>query len=172
MSIEQADMLHGVSAADAARLVALGSRVHVPSGALLFELGAEATGVFLIERGRIALTLPMVFGDRHEDVMVEDRTAGQLVGWSGLIPPHRFTLKASAQIDTDVLALPRAAVLAQISHRGGVFCGADPWPINWGFPHQVCTPPLVGCFPNWCLDSSYGTFTDVYGRLAVFGKVR
>ena len=112
MSIEQADMLHGVSAADAARLVALGSRVHVPSGALLFELGAEATGVFLIERGRIALTLPMVFGDRHEDVMVEDRTAGQLVGWSGLIPPHRFTLKATAQIDTDVLVLPRAPVLA------------------------------------------------------------
>ena len=112
MSIEHADMLHGVSAADAARLVALGSRAHVPTGALLFELGAEARDVYLIERGRIALTLPMVFGDRHEDVMVEDRTAGQLVGWSGLIPPHRFTLKATAQIDTDVLVLPRAPVLA------------------------------------------------------------
>jgi CRP-like cAMP-binding protein len=111
MSIEQADMLQGVSATDAARLIALGSRVHVPTGAQLFELGTEARDVFLIERGRIALTLPMVFGDRQEDILVEERTAGQLVGWSGLIPPHRFTLKASAQIDTDVLALPRAPVL-------------------------------------------------------------
>jgi CRP-like cAMP-binding protein len=111
MSIEQADMLQGVSATDAARLIALGSRVHVPTGAQLFELGTEARDVFLIERGRIALTLPMVFGDRQEDILVEERTAGQLVGWSGLIPPHRFTLKASAQIDTDVLALPRGELL-------------------------------------------------------------
>jgi CRP-like cAMP-binding protein len=112
MSIEQADMLHGVSAADAARLIALGSRIQVPTGAQLFELGTEAGDVFIIERGRIALTLPMRIGARHEDILVEERTAGQMVGWSGLIPPHRFTLKASAQIDTDVLVLPRAPVLA------------------------------------------------------------
>ncbi|MGE5199150.1 MAG: Crp/Fnr family transcriptional regulator [Rhodospirillaceae bacterium] len=112
MSIEQADMLHGVSATDAARLTALGSRVHVPTGTQLFELGADAHDVFLIERGRIALTLPMRIGPRQEDALVEERTAGQMVGWSGLIPPHRFTLKASAQIDTDVLVLPRAAVFA------------------------------------------------------------
>jgi CRP/FNR family transcriptional regulator, cyclic AMP receptor protein len=111
MSIEQADMLDGVSADDAARLLALGSRVHVPTGAQLFDLGTEAHDVFLIDRGRIALTLPMRIGDRHEDILVEERTAGQLVGWSGLIPPHRFTLKASAQIDTDVLVLPRAPLL-------------------------------------------------------------
>jgi CRP-like cAMP-binding protein len=112
MSIEQADLLHGVGAPDAARLTALGSRVHVPTGAQLFELGSEADGVYLIERGRIALTLPMRIGARQEDVLVEERTAGQMVGWSGLIPPHRFTLKASAQIDTDVIVLPRAPVLA------------------------------------------------------------
>jgi CRP-like cAMP-binding protein len=111
MSIEQADMLHGVAAADAAYLVALGSRVHVPTGAQLFELGSDAHDVFLIERGRIALTLPMRIGAGQEDVLVEERAAGQMVGWSGLIPPHRFTLKASAQIDTDVLRLPRTPVL-------------------------------------------------------------
>jgi CRP-like cAMP-binding protein len=44
-------------------------------------------------------------------VLVEERAAGQMVGWSGLIPPHRFTLKASAQIDTDVLRLPRTPLL-------------------------------------------------------------
>jgi CRP/FNR family transcriptional regulator, cyclic AMP receptor protein len=111
MRIEQADMLHGVSAADAARLTALGSRRSVPTGAQLFELGSEAQDVFLVERGRIALTLPMRIGPRQEDVLVEERTAGQMVGWSGLIPPHRFTLNASAQIDTDVLVLPRTPLV-------------------------------------------------------------
>ena len=111
MSIEQADMLHGVAQADAARVTALGSQVRVAAGAQLFELGSEAHGVYLIERGRIALTLPMRVGARQEDVLVEERTAGQMVGWSGLIPPHRFTLKASAQIETDLLVLPRAPLL-------------------------------------------------------------
>jgi CRP-like cAMP-binding protein len=111
MSIEQADMLRGVAAADAARLAALGSRVHVPTGTQLFELGSDAQDVYLIDRGRIALTLPMRIGARQEDVLVEERIAGQMVGWSGLIPPHRFTLKASAQIDTDVIVLPRAPLL-------------------------------------------------------------
>jgi CRP/FNR family cyclic AMP-dependent transcriptional regulator len=111
MSIEQADMLRGVAAGDAARLTALGSRVHVPTGTQLFELGSDAHDVYLIDRGRIALTLPMRIGARQEDVLVEERTSGQMVGWSGLIPPHRFTLKASAQIDTDVIVLPRAPLL-------------------------------------------------------------
>ena len=111
MSIEQADMLHGVSAGGAEQLTALGSRIHISSGAPLFELGTEARDVFLIERGRISLTLPLRIGASQEDVMVEERTAGQMVGWSGLIPPHRFTLKASAQIDTDLIVLPRAPLL-------------------------------------------------------------
>ena len=111
MSVEQADMLHGVSADRAAQLTALGSRIHIASGAPLFELGTEARDVFLIERGRISLTLPMRIGARQEDVMVEERITGQMVGWSGLIPPHRFTLRASAQLDTDLIVLPRALVL-------------------------------------------------------------
>ena len=111
MSIEQADMLHGVAASDAARLTALGTRIHVPTGSQLFELGMEARDVYVIERGRLALTLPMRIGTGQEDVLVEERLAGETLGWSGLIPPHRFTLKASAQIDTDVLVLPRGALL-------------------------------------------------------------
>ena len=111
MSIEQADMLQGVSAGVAAQLTALGSQIRISTGAPLFELGAEARDVFLIERGRISLTLPLRIGASQEDVMVEERIAGQMVGWSGLIPPHRFTLKASAQIDTDVIVLPRAPLL-------------------------------------------------------------
>jgi hypothetical protein len=34
------------------------------------------------------------------------------VGWSGLIPPHRFTLKATAQLQTDAIVLEREVLLA------------------------------------------------------------
>ncbi len=37
--------------------------------------------------------------------MVEERSAGQTVGWSALIPPYRFTLTATAPLETEVIAL-------------------------------------------------------------------
>ena len=38
-----------------------------------------------------------------------------MVGWSGLVPPHRYTLNASAPLVTELLALPRAALLAHFA---------------------------------------------------------
>ena len=74
-------------------------------------MGDEAKALYLVERGRIALTLPMQVMGREEDVLVEERSPGQTVGWSALIPPHRFTLKATAPLDTYVLAFERSALL-------------------------------------------------------------
>ena len=91
------ELLRGVAESDAAAILSLGSRVHLQSGAVLFSLGDDADTLFLVERGRVALTLPLQVGGRDEDVLVEERQPGQTVGWSALIPPHRFTLKATAR---------------------------------------------------------------------------
>jgi CRP/FNR family cyclic AMP-dependent transcriptional regulator len=112
-----ADLLKNLAPDDAAGILALGTRLSVRSGAVLFALGADADQMFLIERGRINLTLPMQLFGREEDVLVEERVSGQTLGWSALIPPHRFTLKATAQIDSEVLALPRAALLDHLAAR-------------------------------------------------------
>lgn len=57
---------------------------------------------------RIRLTLPMQIRGREEDIFVEERSPGQTVGWSALIPPHRFTLTATAALlEAEVIALPR-----------------------------------------------------------------
>ena len=40
-------------------------------------------------------------------MVFEERTSGQTVGWSALIPPHKFTLAATAPLETEVIALPR-----------------------------------------------------------------
>lgn len=111
MSHGEPELLRNVPAADAARVLALGRTTQLASGDVLFGLGAAAEGIFLIRQGRIALTLPIKAGGRDEDILVEERVPGQTVGWSGLIPPHRFTLKATALLATEVLVLPRAALL-------------------------------------------------------------
>ncbi len=101
------DLLAHLPPDQAERIMALGTRIIVPSGTELFGLGAPATRIFVIERGRIRLTLPMQVRGAQEDVLVEERSPGQTVGWSALIPPYRFTLKATAPLDTDVIAFSR-----------------------------------------------------------------
>ena len=107
MTIALPDLLQGVEPDEAARLLALGVRFDVASGQPLFRLGASADRLFIVERGRIALRLPIQVGGRREELVVEELGPGQTVGWSALIPPHRFTLEAVASVDATVIALTR-----------------------------------------------------------------
>jgi CRP-like cAMP-binding protein len=104
------DLLAGLTEEEAARVLALGSRIALTAGQVLFNLGDAADSLFIVERGRIALTLPLRVRDKQQDVLIEERSPGQALGWSALVPPHRFTLKAAASVESEVLALPRAAL--------------------------------------------------------------
>ena len=105
------ELLNGLSSAEVEQVLALGTRVIVPGGTSLFQLGDPADRLFLTERGRIRLTLPMQVRGKDEDIFVEERSPGQAVGWSALIPPYRFTLTATAALhDAEVIALPPEAL--------------------------------------------------------------
>jgi CRP-like cAMP-binding protein len=105
------ELFEGLATSEVAAVMQLGSRLTVPSGSVLFNLGDRADKIFLIERGRVALTLPIQVLDHAEDVLLEERVPGQAVGWSALIPPHHFTLKGVAVFESELLAFPRTALL-------------------------------------------------------------
>jgi CRP-like cAMP-binding protein len=104
------DLLQGLTPDEAGRVLALGKRVVVTTGGELFHLGDAAGSIYLIARGQLRLTLPMQVRSHEEDILVEERSSGQTVGWSALIPPYRFTLTASAPLETEVIALSRDAL--------------------------------------------------------------
>jgi len=105
------ELLNGLSSDETEQVLNLGTRLIVPGGGELFRLGDPADRLFLTERGRIRLTLPMQVRGREEDIFVEERSPGQTVGWSALIPPYRFTLTATAPLlEAAVIALPREAL--------------------------------------------------------------
>ena len=113
------ELLNDLLSSEAEQVLALGTRMIVPKGTPLFHLGDPADRLFLIERGRIKLTLPMQVRDREENIFAEERISGQVVGWSALIPPFRFTLTATAvPHDAEVIALKREALLK--------YCSANP----------------------------------------------
>lgn len=107
MTNSQPELLTGLTLEDVARVMDLGTRITLSPGSELFGLGDEAECLYLITRGRIRLTLPMQVRGQQENVLVEERSPGQTVGWSALIPPYRFTLRAAAPLDAEVISLPR-----------------------------------------------------------------
>jgi CRP-like cAMP-binding protein len=120
MANETSELLDGLAADEAVEVRALGTRLHLAAGDTLFRLGSGAERLFIVERGRVALTVPMRVGRQEEEILIEERLPGQVLGWSALVPPHRFTLSATAQLDSELLALPRAALLEHFSRRPAV----------------------------------------------------
>jgi hypothetical protein len=61
--------------------------------------------------------LPMQLQGREEDVLVEERGPGQILGWSAVISPFRFTLKGTAAVETELLSLSGRELLDYLSGR-------------------------------------------------------
>ena len=112
MTNEQPDLLQGLPPNEVDKVLSLGSRLTLTSGAELFHMGTPADSLYLVSQGRIKLTLPMQIRGQEQDVFVEERSPGQTVGWSALIPPHQFTLTATAPLQTEMIALSREALRA------------------------------------------------------------
>jgi CRP-like cAMP-binding protein len=111
----QREVLHGLAAHDADRLLSLGTRIILPRGTVLFRLGGNADSLYIVERGQLALTLPMQVMGREQNILIEERHPGQSLGWSALIPPHKFTLTATAPFDAEVLAFDRDALTQHLA---------------------------------------------------------
>jgi CRP-like cAMP-binding protein len=110
MTHSQPELLRGLSPEEVEQALSFGTRVTIARGTELFRLGDPADRLFVVERGRIRLTLPMQVRGQEEDVLVEERSPGQTVGWSALIPPYRFTLTATAPLETELIAFSREAL--------------------------------------------------------------
>jgi len=111
----ESELLRDLGPQAATAVLSLATPVILSAGEVLFDLGDDADRLFLIERGRVSLTLPMKVQGRVVDVLVEEKAGGEVVGWSAIIPPHRFTLKAAAAVETSLLAIPRERLLARLA---------------------------------------------------------
>jgi CRP-like cAMP-binding protein len=114
------EFLAGLDDRAATDVLALARPVRLEAGDVLFCLGSEASNLYLVERGLVALTMPLQVGGREENVLIEERIPGQTLGWSTLIPPHRFTLTAAAPVETELLAFARETLVQYFDRRPDV----------------------------------------------------
>jgi len=81
---------------------------------VLAKEGEPADELFLIRRGRLAVELHV----HHEPVVVRTYGPGELVGWSWLVPPHRWAFDVRAVELTRAVSLDGACLRQK--------CEADP----------------------------------------------
>lgn len=97
------------------RVVAHARVATYPAGAVLFRQGARADEFHLVATGRVAIEMNTPGRGVQVVDMVE---ACETVGWSWLVPPHRWFFDARAVSDVTAVTVD-AAALRQL-------CEADP----------------------------------------------
>lgn len=115
-------------------------------GEMLFREGDPATGCWVLRGGAVALSL--LVPDRGQ-VVVQTVHSPDVVGWSWLVPPHRWTFTATAVGPTDTIRLD-ASRLRELTAE-------DP---------RLCCGLLLGLFGGLLdrLQNTRARLLDVYGN--------
>ena len=105
----------GLEEADLRLLAGCAANEHVREGTLLFREGKRADRFYLVRKGRIALEVLVPGRGR---TVVDTLDAGEVVGWSWLVPPYRWSFDGRAVAESSLVAFDGACL------RGK--CDADP----------------------------------------------
>ena len=111
--LRDCELLSSLNDEELSRIAIICSRISVAEGDRLFLEGQSAEHIYIVTNGRIALHKSL--GDRAKlsqrgwATIAFCRT-DEIVGWSALVDPFRYTLSATAWEPTQLLAI-RASLL-------------------------------------------------------------
>ncbi len=108
--------------------------------------GGEADVLYLVLEGKVALELEAA--DRPP-ITVQTVGPGELVGWSWLVPPHRWRFNVRALKRTRLVALDGGIIRRTLHARP-----------DWGFEFMVRFMPLLA----ERLENTRIQLLDIYGR--------
>ncbi len=99
----------GLSEAQLDRILALAEEKHCHAGESLFREGDPATHLYLLLKGKVAIQVQLT--SRPETITTTVLSQpGQLIGWSGLVPPHHYTAAGVCQADSHLLMIEGEAL--------------------------------------------------------------
>jgi len=83
-------------------LVGCASNVRFDAGQFILREGEEANKFYLIRQGQVALE---IYAPERGSINIQTLSAGEILGWSWLVPPYRWRFDARAVELTRALAL-------------------------------------------------------------------
>jgi CRP-like cAMP-binding protein len=93
---------------DLARLAALAEEIACAAGNTLFKEGEAARYLYILLSGKVSIQVQPISVTQPITILSLS-TPGQLVGWSGFMPPSYYTATAFCLEDTRLLAFDGAA---------------------------------------------------------------
>ncbi len=94
------ELFEGLEWGDLEFLAECASQESRQRNGLLFRHGDPARGFYLIQEGSVVLEIPAISGPALE---VQRLEADQVLGWSWLIPPYRWSFNGRAETDVQLL---------------------------------------------------------------------
>ncbi len=82
----------------------------INKGDVLFKQGDRADAFYLVRDGEMLIEIPAISGPSLE---IQRLREGQILGWSWLITPRKWTFQARAEEDTHLIEFDGTAILAQ-----------------------------------------------------------
>jgi CRP/FNR family cyclic AMP-dependent transcriptional regulator len=82
----------------------------IKKGQLLFRQGEAADKFYVVRSGRITVQMPAIMGPPLE---IQTLGKDQVLGWSWLISPYKWTFQSRAEEDSELLEFDGPAILAR-----------------------------------------------------------
>jgi CRP-like cAMP-binding protein len=97
--------------ADARSLLAANARFRrLEEGGVLFHYGEPARHFYLVTEGHMSVEVAAIEGPA---LQLQDLGPGMVLGWSWLIPPHRWSFQARATTPVELVEFDGEVVLAE-----------------------------------------------------------
>ena len=77
-----------------------GSNVHFKKGVYIIKEGDDADYFYLIRKGKVTLE---IYGAQRGPIIIQTMDEGDILGWSWLISPHKWTSSAKALEETSLI---------------------------------------------------------------------
>lgn len=82
----------------------------IKKGQILFRQGENADKFYVLRNGCISIQMPAIMGPNLE---IQTLGKDQVLGWSWLIPPFKWSFQAMAEEDSGLLMFDGTAILAR-----------------------------------------------------------
>jgi CRP-like cAMP-binding protein len=89
-------------------------------GRIVLSHGEEACDLMIVASGAIQLEFPLTILGESRSIPFQAKTRGDVIGWSALVPPYRFTLSARVSGEARVMVFPRAELTARLEADPGL----------------------------------------------------
>ena len=114
LPLEQHPFLRGLDEGFLGSVRTLSNRLRFETGERILREGSEASALYLIESGKVALE---VENPDRPRLTVQTLGPGEVLGWSWLLPPHRWRFDARALKPTTAWAVQASGLRRLLEER-------------------------------------------------------